>query len=177
MQVMFVDPGLATGLVMLGYDQETATITSLEPFEMDVRSCWSFIYAKLPTCQACVCETFTITPQTGKKTQQPWSLWLIGLLQAECWRLGIPIYMQKPGEAMEFEGKPSKAREYNMWVKGGEGHAKMAMLHAIYWLVIKSGGGLAALRNEHAEPMQLKCYTWDEADNMPRLAKHASGDD
>lgn len=177
MRVLCVDPGLATGLALLEFDRNTALITSVEPLEMDVRSCWSYIYAKLPECDAVVCETFTITAATGKKTQQPWSLWLIGLLQAECWRLKIPIYMQKPGEAMEFEGTPSKAKTFNLWVRGGEGHAKMAVLHMIYYLVIRSGCGLAILRNEHAKPMQLRCYTWDEATNMPRLAKHASGDE
>lgn len=176
--VLVVDPGLATGVSFLTYERDVAgqvRLTDLAPYEMDVPSFWSFARAKLPECVACVCETFTITAETGKKSQAPWSLELIGFLRAECFRLGIPFDMQKPGEAHEFEGNPSKARTYGLWVRGGEGHAKMSTLHAILWTVKRHGLRSISWREAGLSPCPLECYSWDATSGRPVLSKAARG--
>src|SRR5688572_29788104 len=119
MNILVVDPGLATGVTWA--EITDGQLALVRPYEMDIRSFWTFVNSRMSTVDVIVCESFIISVKTGKLKQAPWSLELIGLLRERAWTRDIPFVIQKPGEALEFEGTPSKAREYNLWVRGGEG--------------------------------------------------------
>ena len=80
-------------------------------------------------------EAFTINDGTAKKTFQPMSLHLIGLATAHLAVAGRPDepYLQYATDAKTFCPNP-RLKEYDMWHRGGEGHARDALRHAVKWL-------------------------------------------
>lgn len=143
--VLSVDPGKATGIALVEWSGSSEDLPqrllSTEPqeefFAQDVRIClnnWrsheSFVV---------VCERFTITAQTAKKSQAPYSLEQIGVLKHLCREAGYPvenIVFQSPADAKNMF--PNKAlQSLGVWHKGGEGHANDALRHALIALVRK----------------------------------------
>lgn len=163
-KVLVVDPGLETGVLkVLILD---GVIARVEAFEMDIRSFWRMCFDELNTYTNVVCETFIINAETGKKTPAPWSLELIGLLRAMCWRAGVKFDMQKPGDAHEFDhdSGTTKCRLYGLWVRGGAGHAKMAAKHFVLWACGAGGFGLAILKARDRMPaLPLTIVHWDDS--------------
>jgi hypothetical protein len=89
--------------------------------------------ANYGTDLAIVWEDFHITVETAKKTPQPWSLHLIGVMLYFCWKYDIPCATQSP--VRKGFATNDKLRHVGFWHKGGEGHANDAFRHAMIYLV------------------------------------------
>jgi len=134
------DPGLLTGYckIMVNYgDDSRPMIDIVDVAELTLGE----MYERFVTGQAVseadilVMEAFTINAGSAKKTFQPTSLHLIGLATAHLYvagRSNEPI-LQYATDAKTFCPN-ERLREYNMWHKGGEGHARDALRHAVKWL-------------------------------------------
>jgi len=82
------------------------------------------------------CERFTITAQTAKNSQAPYSLEQIGVLKhliRESNGTASPIVYQGPVDAKRlFPNDALKKLDY--WHRGGEGHALDAIRHGLLYL-------------------------------------------
>lgn len=138
MIIYAVDPGLASGVALLHVPEdgdpqllgswelppeetEDATVKILQTYrEHDLRI---------------VLERFTITAETGKKSQQGWSLELIGSIKFICRTSGAPApVLQTPADAKNFAPNP-RLKALGLWHKGGHGHALDAIRHAVLYAV------------------------------------------
>lgn len=141
--VISIDPGKTTGVCLLewsGAQEDLPTLKmSAEVLEdgfaewfdraMAIASSLSQSYALVSV----VCEKFTITPQTGKNSQAPYSLEQIGVLKHLC-RVNEygseNIVFQAPVDAKALF--PNDAlKKVGTWHKGGDGHANDAIRHAL----------------------------------------------
>lgn len=77
-----------------------------------------------------VCETFTITASTARKTQQPDALFIIGLLRYWSAKHGVTLHMQRPGEAKGF-GTNDKLKHLGWYQPTKGGHANDAVRHLV----------------------------------------------
>ena len=83
-----------------------------------------------------VCERFTITQETAKKSQAPFSLEQIGNLKQAMRDAGIPvteINLQAPRDAKAMFPNPA-LKKLDYWHKGGAGHAMDAIRHGLLYL-------------------------------------------
>lgn len=71
-------------------------------------------------------------PTAGIKTWQPEALYQIGVLKFIAGRYGIPCAVQGVTDARTF-ATPAKEAPFTFVGKGGKGHARMALKHAIRW--------------------------------------------
>lgn len=79
-----------------------------------------------------VIEKYIISVETAKKSQQPWSLELIGVVRKDCWKYGAMLILQKPSDK---ESAPNELlRHVGFWHVGGDGHANDAFRHALVYL-------------------------------------------
>jgi hypothetical protein len=82
------------------------------------------------------CERFTITAQTAKNSQAPYSLEQIGVLKhliRESDGVANQLVYQGPVDAKRlFPNEALKKLEY--WHRGGEGHALDAIRHGLLYL-------------------------------------------
>lgn len=144
--VVSVDPGKATGLALLYLGSSLDSVPELldsaevesdkfaEKFlEFSREAGWT-------DGLSVVCERFTITTQTGKNSQAPFSLENIGVLKHLCRENGYPvekIHFQSPADAKSMF--PNEIlKKAGTWHRGGEGHALDAIRHGLLYLV-KSG--------------------------------------
>ena len=137
-----VDPGKLSGFVVLDITQTLLdgstpdVVDSSERGQLD--TCYT-VHELLSEAQSSgivyklVCEDFIITTQTGKKTDTRYSLEIIGALRYLCGLYGVKMTLQKPAEAKAFVSN-DRIRNMNLWQKGGEGHMKDAMRHAIFYM-------------------------------------------
>jgi hypothetical protein len=79
-----------------------------------------------------VCESYTITAETAKKSRQTWSLEIIGALRWIAWRYGCEFILQSPADAKRF-ATDARLHECGMWVKGQD-HARDAYRHLLLYL-------------------------------------------
>ncbi len=132
------DPGLASGVAKMEYDgQRLQAVTSAElgPAET-CHALARFVAEHNPEEAAVVYERFTITVQTAKNTQAPWSLELIGAAKwivSSAW--GVPfdrsILLVKPADHMGLvSNELMKAND--IWHRGGAGHGKEALRLGVY---------------------------------------------
>lgn len=137
--VLAVDPGLTNGVCLVSRDP----LENLWSAELDWKELYRQVNTKLHEFGGenvdVVVEKFIITPNTGKLTQAPWSMYVIGQMMALAWQHGCTgkdgsITLQKAGDAMEFAPN-SRLRALGLWHKGGAGHAKVALKHALLFLV------------------------------------------
>jgi hypothetical protein len=80
-----------------------------------------------------VCERFTITAQTTKNSQAPYSLEQIGVLKHLCREFGYDpeaIVFQSPADAKNMFPNPA-LKKIGTWHVGGAGHAQDAIRHAL----------------------------------------------
>jgi hypothetical protein len=141
--VLAVDPGKATGVGLVSWsgnpEELPQRVLSMEPqpeeFAEAIKLClrdW-----KQYDNFVVVCERFTITAQTVRNSQAPYSLEQIGVLKHLCREVGYPvdkIVMQTPADAKNmFNNKALQT--VGVWHKGGEGHANDALRHALMSLV------------------------------------------
>lgn len=135
--VLAVDPGKATGVALFGWTkgEEPVLLASwevvLETYPVVVRD----VLSKYPTVEF-VCEKFTITTETGKKSQAPFSLEMIGitrLLLLDAGRDPWNLPLQTPTDAKKIFTNP-KIKKMGYWHRGGEGHALDAIRHGLLYL-------------------------------------------
>lgn len=131
------DPGLTSGVAQLSYDGRVDVVGSAEVDATQVcRSLTSFVNRYGPTEAVVVYERFTITAQTAKNSQAPWSLELIGAAKwivSSAW--GLPfdhcLVLQKPSDAKGLITNELLAAN-GIWHRGGAGHARDALRHGVY---------------------------------------------
>lgn len=142
MYVLSVDPGKASGVVLLSWnetDLNPNVILSKEvqpedfalPIETLINS-----YKDKDTLSV-VCERFTINAQTVRNSQAPYSLEQIGVLKHLCRSNNFSverIVFQSPADAKAMF--PNEAlKKIGTWHVGGEGHANDAIRHALLRMV------------------------------------------
>lgn len=140
--VVSVDPGKASGIACFAFDStvgEPELLWSIEcqPHEYAEPLRAAVGEALLAECVLdIVCERFTITAQTVRNTQAPYSLEQIGVLKQIMRDAGInenALKFQSPSDAKRmFPNEAIKKLDY--WHKGGEGHALDAIRHGLLYL-------------------------------------------
>lgn len=135
--IIAVDPGKMTGVCVLRMvdDADPVMMHSCElsvvEFAPYIRGIFNEQHHK--SSLDIVCERFTITPQTGKNSQAPWSLEQIGILKQICRDNEIDedsITWQLPANAMTMFSN-EKLKRLGYWHRGGDGHANDAIRHAL----------------------------------------------
>lgn len=142
-RVVAIDPGKLTGVAfMLRKGDEVSLLGSFEWDEDEViPGVRPFIQDWRPLQKGAfplrvVIEKFTITVETAKKSQAPFSLEVIGAVKQVCRDAEYPvsaIAWQKPSEAKESFPN-AKLKRVGLWHKGGEGHALDAIRHGALYL-------------------------------------------
>ena len=131
--LLAIDPGLATGVCLIDLiDPENPVVVwsrevGLEEFYDNICD-----LIEHPETHV-VIEDFKITVETGKLSDAPWSLNLIGVVQYLCYLNGKVLDFQMPSEKPFADN--DKLRAVNFWHVGGEGHANDALRHAMIWIV------------------------------------------
>jgi hypothetical protein len=129
--VLAVDPGKKTGLSLYAQGSESLLTNELSFPETD-----EFVES---VCQmhgeqlAVVCEKFTITAQTAKNTQAPWSLEEIGVCRYLAHKYGCEFAsLQAPSSAKTFS-TDARLKALGWWTPG-KGHANDATRHLLLYL-------------------------------------------
>lgn len=144
--VISVDPGKATGVCLLewsGSQEDIPTIVMSSEVQPEEFAIWfenalssAFSLNNIENISV-VCERFTITAQTVRNSQAPYSLEQIGVLKHLCRVNGFDpekIVFQSPVDAKSMFPNP-QLKKVGTWHKGGEGHANDAIRHALLRLV------------------------------------------
>lgn len=140
--LLAIDPGLASGYVVLEYSISDDSVTIVASEELDqydtCSRAESLLYENRDGTIDVVMESFIITPETAKKTRTSYSLEIIGAVRYLAQKWGAPFDLQTPANAKSFSTN-DRLRALDLWVPGGEGHAKDAMRHAVLYLVKNKG--------------------------------------
>lgn len=131
--LLSVDPGLMTGVCLIDLKNPDdpvpvwSTEVTIEQFHDGIAD----LIAQEET--HVVYEKYTITEETGKLSEQPWSLHLIGVMNYLCYLNGktpdVQLPSQKPFATSE------KMQKVGFWHVGDAGHANDAFKHALVWIV------------------------------------------
>lgn len=143
-----IDPGKASGFAVLDYtDLDDIKITysgELDQFET-CSMVENLLVDSTSFTYEIVMEKFTVTPQTGKNSnEQNWSSEIIGCVRYLAEKHGISFTEQTPARAKTFVPN-DRMKAVGIWHTGGEGHAKDALRHAVLYLVEKKGWRPAGL--------------------------------
>lgn len=133
-----IDPGKLSGFVILDITNtltDDSTPDILESAEKEqMITCYDvhhLLSADNDINYRVVCEDFIITTQTGKKKDTRYSLEIIGALRYLTGMYHVPFTLQRPSEAKSFVSN-ERLTSMDLYVKGGEGHMRDAMRHAVY---------------------------------------------
>lgn len=144
-RVLAVDPGKLTGAaLMVRLGDEVSIIWSAE-LNVYSTSGAEKLRSEIKgwdqhddTLLRVVIEKFTITPETGRKSQEAsWALRTTGAVELMCVEAGYPldaIVWQTPAAAKNAFPNP-KLKRLGLWHRGGAGHALDAIRHASLYLV------------------------------------------
>lgn len=136
--ILGIDPGLATGWGLIDcIDPDTPVV--MESLELTVEEFFDKIEETIKTYGSdlvIVVENFLITERTGKLTQQPFSLWLIGVCMYLGYKYDVEIVLQKPAEKPFATNE--RLRVVGFWHVGAEGHANDAFRHLMIYLANKN---------------------------------------
>lgn len=142
--ILAVDPGKASGICLFSFSESEPEL--LWSGEYQPEEFATAIRRGLDTALdlrvdlEIACERFTITAQTAKNSQAPYSLEQIGVLkhlarESTC-ASAESIVLQSPVDAKRmFPNEALKKLDY--WHKGGEGHALDAIRHGLLYLAKK----------------------------------------
>lgn len=123
------DPGLRSGWATWGGDKirygEHDPMNTLE--ELD-----GWLHAQRQTGETCevVFEAYLITVATAQKSQQHYSLELIGAARWLCHAAGVPFELQKPSEAKRF-CPDQRLRDLGIYASGRADHERDALRHLV----------------------------------------------
>lgn len=133
--VLAVDPGKKTGLSLWSphwSDDRPPEVTELSwpEFPTYVETT-VHAYASQGSSMAIVCESFTITVQTAKHTQAPWSLEGIGVCRYVALKYDCEFVLQAPSSAKTFSSD-DRLRQLGWWATG-RGHGNDATRHLLLY--------------------------------------------
>jgi hypothetical protein len=131
--LLAIDPGLATGVCLIDLldPENPVKVWSAEVSTTEFYGNIAELVAQKET--HVVIEDFKITVETGKLSDAPWSLNLIGVVQYLCYLNGKVLDLQLPSQKPFADN--DKLRAVDFWHVGGEGHANDALRHAMVWIV------------------------------------------
>jgi hypothetical protein len=127
-----IDPGKATGVCLIDLE-DVENPKKLWSAELTLTEFYDTIWNSIADGVHVVIEDFKITTETGKLTEAPWSLNLIGIVQYICYHRGRTLDLQLPSQN-PFASN-DRLRAVDFWHVGGEGHANDALRHAMIWIV------------------------------------------
>ncbi len=130
--VFAVDPGLVTGISLVGVDgREAIQLAVLQVAHRDFGFLAELV---IPTFRPhVVVEDFIITASTAAKTQAPWSLKQLGTAEYLAGKYGCPFVTQPPSAAKAFVTNDMLKRIG--WYARGQDHGRDAQRHAVLYLV------------------------------------------
>ena len=142
--IIGIDPGLVSGCVHVRWSPVDRDLSVISSGEYDMRGSGAW----LDTClgsevesvqdTVVVVERFTITRDTARNTQAPWSLMVIGQSQWIVWQHDPsrvdPLVLQSPADA-KTAMPGTRLREFGLWHRGGKGHANDAFRHVGLYLL------------------------------------------
>jgi hypothetical protein len=143
-RIISVDPGLMTGVALLTRNNDKVERTlsdevkehELAPWLRQCLKDWKTLEGAGVRVTV-VYERFTITQETARLSQAPWSLEMIGVLKQVMRDHDYPVelaYGQRPGEAKNVVDN-KKLRRLELWHVGGAGHANDALRHGVLNLI------------------------------------------
>jgi hypothetical protein len=136
--VYAIDPGLASGVALLNVpdDGEIEKMGSWEMEPYETMSNTELVIKRYKDWDLrVVVERFTITAETGKKSQAPFSLEIIGAIKYICRVNEMPEpVLQMPVDAKNFAPNP-RLKALDLWHRGGHGHALDALRHGLLYAV------------------------------------------
>lgn len=142
--VLGIDPGLATGLCLVDWsDRNNPKLIWSK--EVNIPEFYEIVPSTIEEHKdnlTVVCENFIITVSTAKKSPAPWSLELIGLTRYLCFINDVKLFTPNPGER-EVSSHPM-IRHFDLWHRGGEGHAVQAIRH-VFAYMMKNNSELAKI--------------------------------
>lgn len=140
--IVAVDPGKASGICSFTWEARDAEPVLRWSGERQPHEFAEAIRTLILEAQSegylldIVCERFTITAQTAKNSQAPYSLEQIGVLKQVMRDAGMDensLKFQSPSDAKRmFTNEGIKKLGY--WHRGGAGHALDAMRHGLLFL-------------------------------------------
>ncbi len=136
--ILSIDPGLATGLSFFSIEsgEDPVLLFSWEADFAETQKIVRGLYEKYPTVET-VCERFTITVATAKKSQAPFSLEVIGMVKGLMLDAGYDpqrLALQMPSDAKNIFPNP-KLKKLGYWHVGEGGHANDSIRHGLLYLV------------------------------------------
>jgi len=133
--IIAVDPGVVTGVATWDHEFETFASSQEEAYGALVRID-NALRIGTPPVETVVCEAYTITAATLRKTRQPASLESIGALRYLCRRSSVEFVLQTPADAKRFAGAPryDKLRRAGWYFPTPGGHANDAAAHLLTYL-------------------------------------------
>jgi hypothetical protein len=131
--LLAIDPGLATGVCLIDLIDPDNPV-KLWSAEVTVEEFYDKIEELVAQEEThVVIESFTITVETGKLSDAPWSLELIGVTKFNCYHNAKELDQQLP--VQKGFATNEKLQSVDFWHVGGEGHANDALRHAMIWIV------------------------------------------
>ena len=131
-QVLAVDPGKKTGLSLWVVNHSGAPPLVAELPWPEFPAYVDEVTTRYGGDLDVVCESFTITVQTAKNTQAPWSLEGIGVCRYLTARSGCGFTVQAPSSAKNFSSD-ERLRRLGWW-SPGHGHGNDASRHLLLYV-------------------------------------------
>lgn len=131
--LLAIDPGLMTGvcLIDLRNPEDPVMLWSDEVTVSEFHDKIADLVSQEKT--HVVMEDFKITVETGKLSEQPWSLHLIGVVNYLGYLHGTAVDMQLPSQKPFATSE--KMKMVGFWHVGEAGHANDSLKHALIWIV------------------------------------------
>jgi hypothetical protein len=130
-----VDPGVVTGLATWDSDGEVCTSWQ-EPTWYAVDRVWAMLESR--AAEVVICEAYTVTAATLRKTRQYDALESIGALRWMSNRHGVEFVLQTPADAKRFVESPGgrygKLRRAGWYNPTPGNHAADAAAHLMLYL-------------------------------------------
>lgn len=134
MTVLALDPGGTTGWAT--WDASVGFRSWECDFDVLIARAWEWITTQPDAHEGArhvVCERYTITAETLRKSRQSDALEIIGFMRGLCLIYEIPFSLQTPADAKRFS-TDDRLRHVG-WYTRGKGHANDAARHLMLHLV------------------------------------------
>jgi hypothetical protein len=136
--ILAVDPGHTTGLAIYVKRQH-------DTFEVHGRvNAYMYLERMIstmdPGTDTVVCESYRITVQTARLSQQFDALYLIGVIEFLCLTHNIPLVMQAPSS--KSFASDNKLEHLGWYHPSAGGHRNDASRHLLYYLVTEERDAL-----------------------------------
>jgi hypothetical protein len=142
MRVIAVDPGKATGIALWTGESGDKSIPFAHTYQLQHSLCsWVDIVLQQQVSEThVVCEAYTITGATLKKTRQNYSLEIIGALRYLAWKFEATFALQTPADAKRLSTNDRLAALG--WLRrplAAEDHANDALRHLLLYRAVTLG--------------------------------------